>query len=231
MNSKSRMCVLAGTFTAAVAVALLVPTGSAASLTEVNGHTDNWVNEGAPSAEYDNGYKVDSQSEVRAVLDQCNNRSVSCASTTVGTPTQVTKWFDVDNTGTGTGPIEACGLGEGEISQSVGGSHTFTWGWNVGAAIDITLIKEKLGLNLNAQYNESHTEAKSGDVRMTVKKGEKGMLKLGYDMERKVADVTVQGGKFGGAKISGLRMEIPLKGGMRVGTDVVPCGGTLLNGR
>ncbi|MCX4582244.1 hypothetical protein [Streptomyces sp. NBC_01481] len=228
MISMSRTGLVAGLLT--TAVALTVPTASAAPFPEVNGHTDNWVNEGTPSVEYDNGYKVDSQAAVRAALDQCKDRSVSCVTTTLSTPTQVTKWFDVENTGTGTGPIENCGQGEGEINQTIGGTHTFTWGWNVGGSVDVT-IKEVLKVGATAQYNESTTEAKSGDIRITVKKGEKGMLKMGYDMERSISDVTVQGGKFGGAKITGLRLEIPLKGGMRVGTDVVQCGGTLLNGR
>lgn len=229
MVSLYRAAITASVLTAALA--FTVTSASAADYPAKNGHKDNWVNQGSPSVVYDNGYTETSAAQVKAALEQCNSSSVSCASTPAETPTVVTKWFDIDNTGTGTGPIEACGDGQGEINQTIGGTHTFTWGWNVGVNVDVSLVKDKLGVGASAQYNESHAVAKSGDVRITVKKGEKGMLKMGYDMERRVSDVTIQGGKFGGAKISGLRTEVPLAGGARVGTDVVPCGGTLLNGR
>ncbi|MET8679690.1 hypothetical protein ABZW18_19470 [Streptomyces sp. NPDC004647] len=93
---------------------------------------------------YDNGYRVDSASEVAGALEQCKSSGVSCAATAVGTPSQVTKWYDVENAGTGTGLIEACGAGEGEINQTIGGSHTFTWGWNIGINADVTLVKDVL---------------------------------------------------------------------------------------
>jgi hypothetical protein len=230
--STSRTVLATGAVTTALtALAFAIPTASAASLPEVNGHTDNWVNEGSPSVVYDNGYRVDSASEVADALGQCKSSGVSCAATAVGTPSQVTKWYDVENAGTGTGPIEACGAGEGEINQTIGGSHTFTWGWNIGINADVTLVKDVLKVGASAQYNETHADTKSGDIRITIKKGEKGMLKMGHDMERGVSDVTIQGGRFGGAKITGLRTEIPLKGGLRVGTDVVKCGETLMNDR
>ncbi|BCK66713.1 hypothetical protein Sgleb_06450 [Streptomyces glebosus] len=230
-TSASRMALTLGAVAAALALA--APTASAAqgsSLPDVNGHTDKWVEEGSPSVTYDNGYQVNSAEEVKRALEQCNDSKVSCSSTTLESK-QVTKWFDVDNAGMGIGPIQNCSPGAAEINQTLSGTRTFSWGWNVGASVDITLVKDKLGVGASAQYSETNTESKSGDIRITIKPGQKGMLQLGHDMEQRVSDVTIQGGEFGGAKISGLRTEIPLNTSARADTDVVACGATLKNGR
>ncbi len=219
---------------AATAAAALALTASAAYASgpfqAVNGHQDTWVQDGSPSGTYDNGYRM-SQSDIQDALKQCGSRSVSCAATQVGSPTYVTKWFDVDNTDMNAGPIENCAPTANPITQTLSGSHTFTWGWNVGANVDVTLIKDVLKVGASAQYSESNATATTGSIGITVNSQQKGMLKVGYDMERRVSNVSIQGGKFGGAQISGLRTEIPLKDTNRVGTDIVPCGGSLLNGR
>ncbi|MGW1375824.1 hypothetical protein ACWD6P_16340 [Streptomyces sp. NPDC002446] len=215
------------------ALAMAAPTASAAQgagFTDVNGHTDTWVEQGSPSVTYDNGYRVDSAEEVKRALEQCKDGKVSCASTTVESK-QVTKWFDVDNAGMGIGPIQNCSGGQAEMNQTLSGSKTFTWGWNVGGSVDITLVKDKLGVGASAQYSETNAESKSGDIRITIKPGQKGMLMMGHDMEQRTSDVTIQGGEFGGAKITGLRTEIPLNVAARADTDVVACGATLKNGR
>lgn len=228
MVTMSRTAVVAGALTTALAFA---GPAAAAEPPPVNGHTDNWVNEGTPSVEYDNGYKVDSKSEVKAALEQCNDRSVSCAATPVETPTEVVKWFDVvnDSISGKPGPIGNCGPGQGDMVLTYGGSQTFTWGWNVGASVDVSLVKDKLGVGAKAEYSESNAVTNTGQVTLTIKPGERGMLKMGHDMERSVSDVTIQGGKFGGAKITGLRTEAPLKRDPRVGKDVNTCDAPLLN--
>ncbi|QHC23393.1 hypothetical protein [Streptomyces sp. GS7] len=229
--SVSRIGVAIGAVAAALALA--APAASAAQgsgTTDVNGHTDTWVEGGSPSVTYDNGYQVNSAAEVKRALDQCKSSKVSCSATTTSSQ-QVTKWFDVDNAGMGIGPIQNCSPGASEINQTLSGSKTFTWGWNVGGSIDITLVKDKLGVGASAQYSETNAETKSGDIRITIKPGQKGMLMMGHDMEQRVSDVTIQGGELGGAKITGLRTEIPLKVAARADTDVVACGATLKNGR
>ncbi|MGY5128223.1 hypothetical protein [Streptomyces nigrescens] len=215
-----------------VALAVAVPTASAAEpLQAVNGHTDNWVNEGSASVTYDNGTTLTRQSDVLEALQQCSTLGVSCASTTVQEGGQVTKWYDAENVDQGTGPIENCSPNGNDISQTLTALRTFSWGWNIGASVDVTLVKDRLGIGASAGFTQSHTETSSGATQIVVKPGQKGMLKMGYDMDRKVTDVSIQGGKFGGAKITGLRTETPLPGGKRVGQDVVPCGQQLLNGR
>ncbi|MEU8781086.1 hypothetical protein [Streptomyces sp. NPDC048637] len=218
---------------AGIALALAAPNALAAQgsgLTDVNGHTDKWLEGGSPSVTYDNGYKVDSAEEVKRALAQCGGSQVSCTSTTTESK-QVTKWFDVDNAGMGVGPIQNCTPGAAEINQTLSGTKTFSWGWNVGANVDVTLVKDVLKVGASAQYSETNTESKSGDIRITIKPETKGMLKMGHDMEQAVADVTIQGGEFGGAKITGLRTELPLNTSARADTDVVACGATLMNGR
>lgn len=227
-TSASRIGIALGAVT--VALALTAPTASAADSTDINGHTNTWLQEGSPSVAYDNGYQVNSADEVKRAMDQCNSSGVSCSATTVESK-NVTKWFDVENTVMGVGPIQNCSGGQGEINQTLSGSKTFTWGWNVGVNVDITLVKDRLGVGASAQYSETNAESKSGDVRITIKPGRKGMLKLGHDMEQRVSDVRIQGGEFGGAKITGLRTEIPLSAAARADTDEVSCdGGKLMNG-
>ncbi|BDH13241.1 hypothetical protein [Streptomyces hygroscopicus] len=224
-TSASRAGIALGAVTAALF--LVVPTASAAAqgsgLTQVNGHTDKWMAEATPSVTYDNGYKVDSAEEVKSALEQCKDSSVSCAEKPVESK-QVTKWFDVGNDAMGVGPIENCGTGQGEINQTLSGSKTFTWGWNVGGNVDLTLVKDVLKIGASAQYSETNAETKAGDIRITVKPGERGMLMMGKDTEQRTSDVTIQGGKFGGAKITGLRTEVLLAEAARVSTDVVKCG-------
>ncbi|GFE27025.1 MULTISPECIES: hypothetical protein [Streptomyces] len=224
-----RMGVVAGALTTAVAFTVPVASAAEPELKTVNGHTDKWVNEATPTVEYKNGLKDTDVARVKEALEQCKSQSVSCASTTVGTPEKVTKWFDVENAGTGTGPLENCGPGQTDLKEQMGGMHAFAWGWNVGGNIDIELAKG-VGIGVSAQYNETHTETKTGSIDVTVKPGWRGMLKVGHDMERVTSDVTIQGGKFGGAKISGVRTEIPLKEGAapRAGSDLVQCGEKLL---
>ncbi|MGW7488888.1 hypothetical protein [Streptomyces sp. NPDC054786] len=229
-TSASRTGLVLGAVTLALAMAAPMASAAQANSTDVNGHTDKWVEQGSPSVTYDNGYKVDSAEEVKRALEQCNDSKVSCAATTLES-NQVTKWFDVDNAGMDVGPIQNCGGGGAEINQTLSGSKTFTWGWNVGASVDITLVKDKLGVGASAQYSQTNAETKSGDIRITIKPGQKGMLMMGHDMEQRVSDVTIQGGEFGGAKISGLRTEIPLNVTARADTDVVACNATLKNGR
>ncbi len=166
---------------------------------------------------------MDSAEEVKSALEQCKDSSVSCAEKPVESK-QVTKWFDVGNDAMGVGPIENCGTGQGEINQTLSGSKTFTWGWNVGGNVDLTLVKDVLKIGASAQYSETNAETKAGDIRITVKPGERGMLMMGKDTEQRTSDVTIQGGKFGGAKITGLRTEILLAEAARVSTDVVKCG-------
>ncbi|MGW9432403.1 hypothetical protein ACWHA1_31240 [Streptomyces decoyicus] len=224
-TSVSRAGIALGAVT--TALFLVAPTASAAAqnaeLTQVNGHTDKWMAQANPSVTYDNGYKVDSAEEVKSALEQCKDSKVSCAETPVESK-QVTKWFDVGNDAMGVGPIENCGTGQGEINQTLSGSKTFTWGWNVGGNVDLTLVKDVLKIGASAQYSETNAETKAGDIRITVKPGERGMLMMGKDTEQRISDVTIQGGKFGGAKISGLRTEILLADAARVSTDVVKCG-------
>ncbi|MGW7636934.1 hypothetical protein [Streptomyces decoyicus] len=224
-TSASRAGIALGAVTAALF--LVAPTASAAAqdagLAQVNGHTDKWMAEATPSVTYDNGYKVDSAEEVKSALEQCKDSSVSCAEKPVESK-QVTKWFDVGNDAMGVGPIENCGTGQGEINQTLSGSKTFTWGWNVGGNVDLTLVKDVLKIGASAQYSETNAETKAGDIRITVKPGERGMLMMGKDTEQRTSDVTIQGGKFGGAKITGLRTEILLAEAARVSTDVVKCG-------
>ncbi|MEU9483365.1 hypothetical protein ACFTZK_17985 [Streptomyces decoyicus] len=224
-TSASRAGIALGAVT--TALFLMAPTASAAAqgadLTQVNGHTDKWMAQANPSVTYDNGYKVDSAEEVKSALEQCKDSKVSCAETPVESK-QVTKWFDVGNDAMGVGPIENCGTGQGEINQTLSGSKTFTWGWNVGGNVDLTLVKDVLKIGASAQYSETNAETKAGDIRITVKPGERGMLMMGKDTEQRISDVTIQGGKFGGAKISGLRTEILLAEAARVSTDVVKCG-------
>lgn len=224
-TSASRAGIALGAVTAALF--LVAPTASAAAqdagLAQVNGHTDKWMAQATPSVTYDNGYKVDSAEEVKSALDQCKGSGVSCAEKPVES-NQVTKWFDVGNDAMGVGPIENCGTGQGEINQTLSGSKTFTWGWNVGGNVDLTLVKDVLKIGASAQYSETNAETKAGDIRITVKPGERGMLMMGKDTEQRTSDVTIQGGKFGGAKITGLRTEILLAEAARVSTDVVKCG-------
>lgn len=227
----TRMGAVAGALTAALAFA--VPAASAADpeLTAVNGHSDKWLEEATPTVEYKDGkgIKDTDPTRVKEVLEQCKSQAVSCAATTRGTPEKVTKWFDVENTGTGTGPVENCGDDKkSDIKQTLGGMHAFTWGWNVGANMDVEVAKgAKIGIS--GEYSETTTETKTGTMEMTVKPGERGMLKVGHDMERSISDVTIQGGKLGGATVSGVRTEIPLKEGTkRAGTDIVKCGENLL---
>jgi hypothetical protein len=216
----------------AMALAVAVPTASAASsLQEINGHTDNWLNEGSATVKYDNGTTLTRQADVLEALQQCGSLSVSCASTTTQDAGQVTKWYDADNQDLGTGPIDNCAPNGNDITQTITALHTFSWGWNIGASVDVTLVKDRLGIGASAGFTESHTETSSGAVGITVKPGQKGMLKMGYDMDRKVTNVSIQGGKFGGAQITGLRTETPLPGGKRVGQDIVTCDQKLLNGR
>ncbi|WP_406221832.1 hypothetical protein [Streptomyces decoyicus] len=224
-TSTSRAGIALGAVTAALF--LVAPTASAAAqdagLAQVNGHTDKWMAQATPSVTYDNGYKVDSAEEVKSALEQCKDSGVSCAEKPVESK-QVTKWFDVGNDAMGVGPIENCGTGQGEINQTLSGSKTFTWGWNVGGNVDLTLVKDVLKIGASAQYSETNAETKAGDIRITVKPGERGMLMMGKDTEQRTSDVTIQGGKFGGAKITGLRTEILLAEAARVSTDVVKCG-------
>lgn len=216
----------------AMALSLAIPAASAASpsLQEVNGHTDNWLNQGSASVTYDNGTTLTGQSDVLEALEQCSSLSVSCASTTTEEAGQVTKWYDSENSDLDAGPIQNCSPNANDITQTITSSHTFSWGWNIGASVDVTLSK-KLGIGVSAGFSETSTEASTGAVGITVKPSQKGMLKLGYDMDRKVTNVSIQGGKFGGAKITGLRTETPLPGGKRVGQDIVGCDQQLLNGR
>ncbi|BDM74327.1 hypothetical protein HEK616_78140 (plasmid) [Streptomyces nigrescens] len=223
-----RMGVVVGALTTALACTVPAAFAGEAEYPAVNGHTDDWVNGATPTVVYQNGLTDTDPARVKEAFEQCKSQSVSCAATTVGTPERVTKWFDVENTGTGTGPLENCGQSSSDIKQQIGGMHAFAWGWNVGGSIDIELTKG-VGIGASAQYNETNTETKTGSIDITVKPGERGMLKVGHDMERIVSDVTVQGGKFGGAKISGLRTEVPLKeGAKRAAPDIVPCGQKLL---
>ncbi|MFE1172832.1 hypothetical protein [Streptomyces sp. NPDC058773] len=228
MSFRYRAAIVAAGSVMALAVA--IPTASAAPQ-DINGHTDNWLNEGSASVTYDNGTTLTRQSDVLEALNQCGSLGVSCASTTTEDAGQVTKWYDAENTDLGTGPIQNCGAAGNDITQTITALHTFSWGWNVGASVDVTLVKDRLGIGASAGFTQSHTETSSGAVGITVKHGQKGMLKMGYDMDRKVTDVSIQGGKFGGAKITGLRTETPMPGGKRVGQDIVPCDSQLLNGR
>ncbi|MEU7433461.1 hypothetical protein AB0B07_21915 [Streptomyces sioyaensis] len=226
----TRLSMAVGALT--TALAFTVPAASAAEpeLTAVNGHKDNWVNESTPTVEYRNGGLKDTDvARVKEVLDQCKDQLVSCASTTVGTTEKVTKWFDVENTGTGTKVLENCSDGKSDLKEQMGGMHAFAWGWNVGASVDIPLAKG-MKIGVDGQYNETTTETKTGSIDVIVKPGERGTLKVGHDMERITSDVTIQGGKLGGATVSGVRTEIPLKDGPspRAGSDIVPCGQKLL---
>ncbi|UKY47850.1 hypothetical protein [Streptomyces inhibens] len=214
-----------------MALTLAMPTATSSSRQDVNGHTDNWLKEGSPSVTYDNGTTLTRQSDVLEALQQCSSLSVSCASTTVEDIGPVTRWYDAENSDQGTGPIENCGESGNDITQTITAGHTFSWGWNVGVSVDVKLVKDKLGIGASAGFSQSSSEMSTGATSIVVKPGQKGMLKLGYDMDRKVTNVSIQGGKFGGAKITGLRTETPLPGGKRAGQDIIPCGQNLLNGR
>ncbi|MFD5393182.1 hypothetical protein ACFWJW_02820 [Streptomyces sp. NPDC127097] len=214
-----------------MALAMAMPTASAATPQDVNGHTDNWLNEGSATVTYDNGSTLTRQSDVLEALQQCSELSVSCAPTTTEDAGQITKWYDAENTDLNTGPIENCSPNGNDITQTITAGHSFSWGWNIGASVDVTVVKDRLGIGASAGFSQSSTETSTGAVGITVKPGQKGMLKLGYDMDRKVTNVSIQGGKFGGAQITGLRTETPLPGGKRVGQDIVPCDQKLMNGR
>ncbi|BCK69005.1 hypothetical protein Srufu_029580 [Streptomyces libani subsp. rufus] len=218
--------------TSVMAMAMAMPMASAASLPQdVNGYTDNWLNAGSASVTYDNGTTLTQQSDVLEALQQCSSLGVSCASTTTEDAGQVTKWYDADNDVLDAGPVDNCDPdATSDITETLTKSHTFSWGWNVGASVDVTLVKDKLGVGASAGFTQSTTNATTGAIAITVKPGQKGMLKLGYDMDRKVSNVSIQGGKFGGAQITGLRTETPV-GTKRVSQDIVPCGQQLLNGR
>ncbi|MEU2793011.1 hypothetical protein [Streptomyces sp. NPDC007100] len=226
MKKHTRIGVVAGVLTTALActapAALAVPPEYPA----VDGATDNWVNQATPTVEYENGIKDTDPARVKEALEQCKSQSVSCKAATVGTPEKVTKWFDAGSDGTQAKVLENCSTGAGatDLKQTIGGMHAFAWGWNVGGSVDIPLAKG-VGIGINGQYNETNTETKTESVEMTVKPGYRGTLKLGHDMERTVSDITVQGGKFGGAKISGVRTEALLKeNSQRAKPDIKACG-------
>ncbi|WP_030676899.1 hypothetical protein [Streptomyces rimosus] len=217
----TRVGVVAGALTTALAFAVPAASALPPVYTSVDGATDNWVNEAKPTAEYRNGIKETDPARVKEALDQCKSQSVSCKATTVGTPEKVTKWFDAE----GAKVLENCSKDPGttDIKQTIGGMHAFAWGWNVGGSVDIPLAKG-VGIGINGQYNETNTETKTENTEMTVKPGYRGTLKLGHDMERTVSDITIQGGKFGGAKLSGVRTEALLKDSpKRVKTDIQTC--------
>ncbi|WP_329172374.1 hypothetical protein OG754_10480 [Streptomyces decoyicus] len=217
----------------AMALSLAIPAASAEPrlIPVVNGHTDNWVNEGSASVTFDNGTTLTRQEDVLEALQQCNWQSVSCRTEKINAG-QVTKWYDAENTDQNVGPIENCGSESKQpITQAITAAHTFSWGWNIGVSVDLNLVKDKLGIGATAGFTQSTTETSQGTLTIHVEPGKKGMVKLGYDMDRKVSDVTIKGGKFGGAQITGLRTETPLPEGNRAGQDIVPCGQTLLNGR
>ncbi|MCR8579692.1 hypothetical protein [Streptomyces sp. Isolate_219] len=217
----------------AMALSLAIPAASAESppIPEVNGHTDNWVNEGSASVTYDNGTTLTRQDDVLEALQQCNWQSVSCRTETI-TVGKVTKWYDAENTVQNVGPIQNCGANAKEnITQAITASHAFSWGWNIGVSVDLSLVKDKLGIGASAGFSQTTTETQQGTLTINVPPGQKGMLKMGYDMDRNVSEVSIKGGKLGGAKITELRTEIPRAEGKRVDQDVVPCGQTLLNGR
>ncbi|MFH9421280.1 hypothetical protein [Streptomyces sp. NPDC017529] len=226
MRKYTRMGVVAGVFTTALACTVPAALAVPPEYPAVDGATDNWVNQATPTVEYKNGIKDTDPARVKEALEQCKSQSVSCKAATVGTPEKVTKWFDAGSDGTQAKVLENCPTGAGttDLKQTVGGMHAFAWGWNVGGSVDIPLAKG-VGIGINGQYNETNTETKTESVEMTVKPGYRGTLKLGHDMERTVSDITVQGGKFGGAKISGVRTEALLKeNSQRVKSDIKACG-------
>ncbi|KOG65626.1 hypothetical protein ADK76_05615 [Streptomyces griseoflavus] len=222
----TRLGVVAGTLTTALAFA--VPAASAAppEYTSVDGAKDNWVNEGKPSVEYKNGIKDTDPARVKEALDQCKSSSVSCKAATVEGPTKVTKWFEAGEGGGNAKVVENCKTDSGakDVDHTVGGMHAFAWSWNIGGSVDIPLAKG-VGIGIKGEYTETNTETKTETTKITVKPGYRGTLQLGHDMERTVSDITVQGGKFGGAKISGVRTEALLKNSTgRVRPDIVKCG-------
>ncbi|CAM5305464.1 MULTISPECIES: hypothetical protein [Streptomyces] len=222
----TRVGIVAGALTAAFALAAPMASATPPEYKAVDGAKDNWVNEGQLSVEYNNGIKDTDPARVKEALDQCKGQSVSCKATTVGTPEKVTKWFEAGEGGGNPKVVENCRTDDGakDVDHTVGGMHAFAWSWNIGASVDIPLAKG-VGIGIKGEYTETNTDTKTEATKITVKPGYRGTLQLGHDMERTTSDITIQGGKFGGAKITGVRTEALLKDSAgRVRPDIVKCG-------